>query len=90
MKENQVEKSNTENKMMPLNYETKVKFNVAMHGKRAGQEVIYGQLSEGDKVNVRRRLSDKDKSVEIVKEKRQQTSKQTRGASDGKANSENK
>ena len=86
-----MEKSNTENKMMPLNYETKVKFNVAMHGKREGQEVIYGQLTEDDKLNVRRRFADNDNSIEIVKEtKQKQKSKPNRVASDGTANSENK
>lgn len=60
---------NIENKLNSLNSDTKVRFNMNIHGKVAGQELAFGQLTEMDKINVRRRISDNDNSVEIIETK---------------------
>ena len=54
------------NKMLVLDHESKVKFNVTMHGVSKGVIVDYGRSSNVMKLNIRRRLADLDGSVEIV------------------------
>ena len=58
---------NSPNKMLPLTSDTKVKFNVGMHGIGAGQIVRYNAVSSNAQMLIRRRLADDDGSVEVVK-----------------------
>ena len=60
--------SNYENKLALLDHDTKIKFNVSMHGKRAGDIVKYSSSPADLQTNIRRRLADNDNSVEILAE----------------------
>lgn len=60
-----------ENKLKELTNETKVKFNVAMHGMVKGRVLKYGSADRKLQTLIRRRLIDAskkkgDKSIEIV------------------------
>lgn len=57
---------NYENKMALLDTDTKVKFNVSMHGKNAGDVVKFSSSPNDLKINIRRRLADNDNSVEVL------------------------
>jgi hypothetical protein len=61
-----VDRSNIQNKLASLSRETKLKFNIGMHGFSKDAEVRYGSLSDDKQRLIRRRLSDNDNSVEIV------------------------
>jgi len=63
-----MDQSSFNNKMVDLRDETKVKFNVNMHGISAGQILKYGRTKTDMQTNIRRRLADNDGSVEIIEE----------------------
>ena len=75
-------KSNTHKiKLLP---KTEIKFNVNMHGFKKDSVLIFGRLSIQNQILIRRRLSDNDNSVEIVKGKsnpKQEKPKDGKGAS---------
>jgi hypothetical protein len=51
-----------------LNAETKLKFNIGMHGILKDQVVIYGACDKKLQKLIRRRFADKNSGLEIVKE----------------------
>lgn len=67
-------KSNTLKKV-ELTADTKIKFNVNMHGFEEGRVLEYGSLSKDKQVLVRRRFADNDGSVEIVNNKPEKQNK---------------
>lgn len=54
--------------MGALNTKTQIKFKVAMHGVLKDQVVVYGSCDDDLKLNIRRRLADKNSGLEIVNE----------------------
>lgn len=61
-----MDKSILNNKMIVLDQESKIKFNMDIHGFRKDQVVNYNSLPNDKKVLVRRRFSDNDGCVEVV------------------------
>lgn len=61
-----MDKSTLSNKMITWDHETKVKFNMDIHGFKKGQVVKYSAMPNGKKTLVRRRFADNDGCVELV------------------------
>jgi len=61
-----VRQLNYDNKLKLQEVDTKIKFNVSMHGKKAGDIVKYSAAGHDLQTNIRRRLADNDNSVETL------------------------
>lgn len=64
-----MDNSSISNKMINMDdKETKIKFNIAMHGFKKDQVVRYTSESRENQLFIRRRLKDNDGFVEVVQE----------------------
>lgn len=61
-----MDKSTIHNKMQSWNSETKVKFNMDLHGFKKDQVVKYASVPNSQKTLIRRRFIDNDGSIEIL------------------------
>lgn len=61
-----MDRSILNNKMINLDHESKVKFNIDIHGFKKDQIVNYKSMPDSKKTLIRRRFADNDGCIEIV------------------------